>query len=216
MRKLMGLGAALALILALLVGGAVLTKRQTTTPGVMTMLRLSDCSWPCWIGIVPGETTIWVAKGRVIAEFSPLARFQLTSPPSVVWATLDTKPDLGVVYVTVDAQSDNIVDRIMLDFNSVYFRDRATVGDFHQLFGAPSHVALPSAFSTTDSYGLIYGDDQQGMVIFTLWRNAIGWDQKVTTVVFYANGQLPFGPSVDIRPWRGFRPLGLYYSRNTP
>ncbi len=212
MRRLLWLSGVLALALTLSVGVSTLAARRRSMPRLLSRLHLTDCAPPCWIGIVPGETTIQAARSRIITTFGPHVTINLMSPPALLWATLQVRPDLGNINVTLDAQADDIVDTITFDFHSVYVRDRATLGDFHQVFGPPSRVALPRVILSGDDLGLLYGTDQQGMMIFTPPLDTIRWDQQVTVLVLYGEDLVPIARSTELRLWHGFRPLQKYYT----
>lgn len=45
--------------------GAIFIGRQQPTPDNLALLHLTDCELPCWIGIVPGKTTLAEAEARI-------------------------------------------------------------------------------------------------------------------------------------------------------
>ena len=59
-------------------GAAILIGRQQPLPEHLTMLHLTDCAPPCWIGIVPGVTTLEEAKVKVQAVLGSIANYSLS------------------------------------------------------------------------------------------------------------------------------------------
>jgi hypothetical protein len=70
MLKLVGLSLGLWLALALLSWGFRVAGQGQAAPNSIAQFHLSDCRPPCWIGIIPGQTTIAEAKARIVATFS--------------------------------------------------------------------------------------------------------------------------------------------------
>jgi len=69
MAKLLGLCLSLSMVCALLIGGArIIGQRQPISRGVAEF-HLTECNTPCWIGIIPGQTTISDAKAKIVATF---------------------------------------------------------------------------------------------------------------------------------------------------
>ncbi len=62
MRRLLALLSTLTLIFAFGTVAALLIGRAQPIPPRLAMLHLTDCDLPCWIGIVPGVTTVGDAK----------------------------------------------------------------------------------------------------------------------------------------------------------
>jgi len=126
--------------------------------------------------------------------------------------TLERPDDpLGVISILLDGQSDSVIDTITFNLASVYVRDRATVADFHYLFGAPLRVSLPDVtLYRPHDLALAYGNSQQGVVIFTPPDTRVRWEREVKLIVFYARGQIPLARSGDFYRWRGFRTIRDY------
>src|SRR3954453_17673185 len=77
MAKLLGLSLGMCLLLTLLIGGAGGLGQQQALPSGLAQFHLTDCRPPCWIGIIPGTTTIAAAKARIIATFGGRNGFQI-------------------------------------------------------------------------------------------------------------------------------------------
>src|SRR5258708_35782523 len=70
MRKSLRVVLLLWLVLLLIVGGAVLISRGPAQPDRLARWHLTDCAPPCWIGIVPGETPVSIARQRIASALS--------------------------------------------------------------------------------------------------------------------------------------------------
>jgi hypothetical protein len=52
------------------VAAAMLIGRSQPFPRSVDRLHLLDCPPPCWIGIIPGETTVASAKANIVAAYA--------------------------------------------------------------------------------------------------------------------------------------------------
>lgn len=211
MRRLLSLICLLLAVLVVTVSAARVVGQQRPASPLLATLRLTDCVSPCWIGIVPGKTTIEDARERINTVYGKPGEYTLTfdgaMPSGLIWASLDhARESFGVVWITLDAQSDNVVDVIRFDFNSIYVEKLPTLGEFHQLLGAPSRMVLSAGAigPMNATMAMAYGDDVQGTLIFTMWYPRFHWTQQVRTLILYGAGQLPLARSTELKAWRGF------------
>src|SRR5688572_24925895 len=65
MRRLIFSTTALIVVFSLTAPISILIGRHQPLPERVAMLHLTDCELPCWIGIVPGKTTVGEAVERV-------------------------------------------------------------------------------------------------------------------------------------------------------
>ena len=77
MLKFFGLTLGLWLALALLSWGFRAAGQLQAIPDSISQVHLSDCRPPCWIGIIPGETTVAEAKAKIVATFSRQRNLQI-------------------------------------------------------------------------------------------------------------------------------------------
>ena len=150
MRRMVLLGIVLTLLFGLMAGTVLAMSRQQPAPAALTLLRLSDCESPCWIGIEPGKTTIAVAKKRLIQVFgSPDSGFSLdfgdAINPHILWVNMQRRvhPD-GILQVVMDAHFGTVVQSISFSFESLFIPDQPTIADAFRLFGTPTKIAPPS------------------------------------------------------------------------
>src|SRR5579864_7933293 len=78
MRRVLGFTITGILACFALTGTALIVGRDQPLPERLAMLHLTDCAPPCWIGIVPGVTTIQEARKRVDAIYT----LKYTSSPA--------------------------------------------------------------------------------------------------------------------------------------
>jgi hypothetical protein len=212
MRRRLSLLLVLVAVLVVMAGVARVAGQHRPAPTLMATLRLADCAPPCWIGIVPGQTTIEDARLRMMAVYGGqpdqyILDFDGGMPRGLLWASLDNaRESVGVIWITIDAQSDNVVDVIRFDFNSIYVEKQPTLGELHSLLGVPSRAVFsPGAIGTTSAtMAMAYGDDYQGTLIFTMWYPRFHWTQPVRTLMLYGAGQMPLARSTELKAWRGF------------
>jgi hypothetical protein len=204
-----------AIILAMLIWGAHLVGGQQAVPASIARLHLTDCMPPCWIGIVPGETTIEQAKARMVAIYGEHDGVQIR--------------DAGFAdgYVSSTAMENTIEGDDLYLFvrlnHSTLVDGRNEIVESIDLFGSsdaksdygPTVAEVLGAFGPPD--GAIVNDVMNLGSEITL--KYPGWD-----VIFYAKSnrveltEYPhfyFGsrgaqtPSLNYRRWKGFVTLAL-------
>jgi hypothetical protein len=209
MRRLSTLSLVMCLGLLVALTAAVLAGRQQPLSSQLKMLRLTDCEPPCWIGIVPGQTSIEAARKRIGTVFGQAAFLQTevrasNSPLDMpVWRIAASS---SPIVVRLSAHDGRTVDSIGFSFHN----GQITVADLHRLLGAPSRMVR--WHQNFPYYGLAYGTDTRGLVAFTDISETFHWTQPVRAIVLYANGRLPISPD-DLFPWFGFHSLRNYYAR---
>jgi hypothetical protein len=131
----------------------------TRQPALITELHLKDCVMPCWIGIIPGETTFDEGEALLYNTFgskitklaSPYDRsvyYLLQIDATHFWkisfynaAPTDTKGSIGSVPITdLSLARDNSFSgtpNVTADGGM-----RLTIGDLVSSFGAPTGVGL--------------------------------------------------------------------------
>jgi hypothetical protein len=207
-RKLILASLLLILLWTSATSAAVLNARQQPGSVLLSALQFDRCAPPCWIGIIPGKTTMNEARNRVIGAFGDptsdyLLVFEDNASPHLLWVNLQERQNsFGIAYITLDSGSDNVVDTISISFQSIYVSRRPTIADFHRLLGAPAWIKMPDEMiQRADSFGLIYGSDDGGELL------AVGfpdWTDQPAYVVFFAPDRLPLPLSSQLRQWRGF------------
>lgn len=209
MRKLSILSLLVCLVLLASLTVTILAGRQQPISSQLTTLHLTDCELPCWIGIVPGETTIEAARERIKALFGQAAflhtEVRATSSP-LDMPTWRIAASSSPILVRLGARDGKTVDTIGFSF----YDGQITVADLHGLLGAPSRMVR--WHQNFPYYGMAYGTNTSGLMAFTDITETFYWTQPVKAVVLYANGRLPTPPD-DLFPWLGFHSLRNYFAR---
>ncbi len=209
MRWFTTLSLALIGLCALLTGAVVGANRQATVPVSLQSLRLGDCAAPCWIGIVPGQTTVDAARELVRTAFGrrPVSRTQFPYPSGTVrsidWLLGGSASSTAIKLGVPDGAT---VDTITFDLSNA----NISVADLYSLLGAPSYMAR--WHNNYPYYVLIFGNRERGAVVATGLRERFSWTQQVTSFTLYGRGQSPVPPE-DYEPWCGFLTLKGYYMR---
>src|SRR5258708_19418668 len=63
------------LLVTVATGVALLLGRAQPMPDQLALLHLGDCQLPCWIGIVPGKTTVGEARQRIKNVYGKISSF---------------------------------------------------------------------------------------------------------------------------------------------
>ncbi len=114
MIRLVGWAMGLSLVLAGAIGAARALGRGQPTPPSLVQLRLMACAPPCWVGIIPGQSTIKQAKARLIAAYDGQPNLQIRDSgfadgyvaPNVVENMVETDD----LYLSVRMNFDTLID----------------------------------------------------------------------------------------------------------
>ncbi len=213
MPRLIRAGALAAFLLSLPVSASVVIGRQQPAPSLSRLLRLADCPLPCWIGIVPGKTTVGEARERIRIAYAAMPGASLAFDPvssfSLLWVSLGKRDNgLGSIGIRLDTRGDGVIDTIAFDLSLVGQQGQVTLADLYALYGAPPGVArLDPGVNSPNDLALVYGDEERGAIVFAPPAQAAPWTQHASLLVFYADHAMPLAPSVELRPWRGFSQL---------
>ena len=209
MRKLVLFSLLLSLLFIASLGLLVVANRRQPTGPTLENLHLTDCELPCWIGIVPGQTTIDVARERINALFGQSNALDAEVRVSTSSAEMP-RWRVGVssdkVVIRLNALDGSTVDNVEFSFNGGQF----TVADLFTLMGSPSRMAR--WHQNFPYYVMAYGTNERGLIAFSDLSEAFRWTQPVKVIVLYAHGQLPVPPE-DLFPWFGFHNIHDYYER---
>src|SRR5258706_13524101 len=121
MRTFMVFFAALFFAVSLILGTAVVIGRAQPLPSRLTDLRLTDCTMPCWLGIIPGTTTLDEAAQQLHSAFNDKSPYRVDYDPTsrdglVIYTLFPRSAIPGLVSVTFIAQDRRTVDTILLRF----------------------------------------------------------------------------------------------------
>jgi len=140
----------LFLIVLSIVFITLLVCRRAAPANPLEIYHLYDCQLPCWIGIIPGKTTIGAAKKLIESAYS-VSDFEYS---------LDHNPYWDIDYFTVTRRKDNfsldvsfnndtegasnqteatVVSQIEITIN---LKDQPTLFDWGMEFGQPQALGI--------------------------------------------------------------------------
>jgi hypothetical protein len=197
----------MSLLLAGMIWGAAAAGRGLPLPESVARLRLGDCAPPCWVGIVPGVTTIGEAKGLMVRAFVEGSGRTIRDSGSANRYRNSTTVENTIVGedflliarlktgALVDGRSE-VVESIEL-FQA---EGGPTVGEILGMFGPPDGIEVEAFTTLGYEISLRY----QGLAAtFYTATNRVALDERAHIAL-----ERP-GERAYYRPWRGFRTLGL-------
>ncbi len=199
----------LFLISLLLIAVTLFVGRQQEQPPRLEMLHLHDCQLPCWIGIIPGKTTIGEAKILLTSTF-PAIDYEFTSDHSpyqdTEGHTISRRNDgisLGINFNEWETASKQTKDTIISDITLIWwFVSPLTLGQYSILLGKPQALSVTWGNHHSSPNALYY---RQG-VRLTLNKNDFvidGWDVEVSRISIFSDLKSIY-PSTYAVPWHGW------------
>jgi hypothetical protein len=168
----------LAVVWAMFAGlivGALKLGEALPESTLVRQLRLSDCTLPCWIGIVPGITSTDEALSRVSEIFA--LPYQLPSSNEVTSSVWVEMPTLDAILVHLEFV-EGVNSRILIQGKLYGILDSMPrVGDIISLFGTPSCVNPQSPGFM--GWSLFYDMPDGVTVVGVLGRDSISWTQPI-------------------------------------
>ncbi|HNS38457.1 MAG TPA: hypothetical protein PKM01_11790 [Anaerolineaceae bacterium] len=110
----------------------------------LLIVRDDACEAPCWQGITPGVTTFDEAKILAQNITINISENEVVLPDDVFVVDSSSHPlvvsfDKQSIYVEVEFDDQNIVDRIFFNFDR---KHRPGLGEVIQIFGEPESIGL--------------------------------------------------------------------------
>lgn len=125
---------ALNLVFAVTVVGAKMLGSSQSPPQTVTALRLGECALPCWVGIIPGVTTMEEVPGLVVST-GATGSFRVTGSVSPQGFRIGDyrlpSVEQSSAFISI-AFSDGRVNQVMILTNEI------TLGDLILAYGVPS------------------------------------------------------------------------------
>jgi hypothetical protein len=179
----------------------ILIGRRQPLPERVAMLHLTDCELPCWIGNVPGKTTVGEARDRVRQTYPHLEFTYFTDERGLYVFGMDSERfevQFGVKY---EATSNAVVENIWL-YPKRY--PSVSLGELYSILGPPDMI-----WPAPENQMTAYLSSRKPHVFIGIHRVACGKvtpSQEVHSIPLDArfsfdNLLLSFYP----QPWRGFR-----------
>ncbi len=154
MLRVLGLTLKLWVVLALLAAAAQTAGQLEATPTSLTQIHLTDCAPPCWIGIVPGETTVAEAKAKISAVFGEQPDLHVRSDESNVSYIASNSVEVTVegdafslsirlnLGEWVDGKNEIVQSIGLFETRADLSRAAPTVADILGAMGAPDWVGV--------------------------------------------------------------------------
>ncbi|SRR5258708_6625418 len=227
MRRLILFTLALWVTLVAAVVIAVGVGHQQPASKRLTQLHLNDCELPCWIGIVPGKTTLEDAQKHITGIYG--------QSYDVAYDVFDSQSTYRQVYVNItekgDVKEENTMsfeffvkadDSHIIQFIEFYFPHSSlpTTAEIFGALGSPTQFKLsdiandPRVNADPQILFFNYGGNNYSVLtgISPGLTTSILWN---TPIRFIDISPIPYQPETQcvvnqLRPWRGFRSPQLY------
>ena len=185
-------------------------NRRSTTSDWLTLLHLNDCELPCWIGIIPGETTAYEAEDRIAATYGDTSLYALEMQryfqSSVTHKS--TSYQLSIALFSdngVPSDDTSIVRSIILNpfvkiGESV---SSPTISDVQRVLGDPTMARLASG-ADNFSVALFYGDGRSNVFVSDLECDKVLSNQQVGGIGLYSEIRANIAWLSDPQDWQGF------------
>jgi hypothetical protein len=189
-----------AISLALLIG------RSQPAPESLRRLHLTDCELPCWIGILPGKTTVAEAKEQI------LRTFKNTDAYEVEFHEANSKLTFGITDKSAGRELYRVFGDIT-EFEQSTMVDRLRFGvqgsdgkylSFADLYPAAGNPQYVQEFEDYYSQSLItYYDGRVLVFMYPLRCGAISTRSKLQFVI---SQRVPHTSQRDLNfiRWKGF------------
>jgi hypothetical protein len=215
MRRLLRVVARLCFAQVLLIIVVVMLARAQSAPVGIARLHLDECAPPCWIGIIPGVTSVADAKAMLLDVYfgrehltfkdsgfdsGPMDR---TAVENMIEGTdfyLFVRMNISAL---VDGRSETVQSIALLTSPERQPQHTPTVEDIFSTFGAPQGVVVEALLTRGSEITLKYA----GMdVVFRTVSNHVDFSE---TPHLYIGSGTAADASGEYREWRGLGTLSL-------
>jgi hypothetical protein len=200
--KLISLAVGLWFLALIVITSSTLIGVQQPHSWSIEFFHLDSCKPPCWLGIVPGKTSLDEAKAIVEQAYGNSSDYSLTiiSEPNIVAAKVrEQGTDTELVWIRI-VTTRRAVSSISLQFSEESREDIVlTMGDIHSLFGTPQFFGFRNSYSP-----VVYGCTQ-GAAVFSISGNYPQPNEPLMSLEFYDDKNS--GGSdwlLNAIPWQGF------------
>jgi hypothetical protein len=200
----------LLLICHLLIAITLFFSRQHWPPPQLENLHLNNCQLPCWIGIVPGETTISEAQTLL----------KKTYHPSDYDYAASYNPNQGTDWLRITRRSDSIY--LIVNFNEwaapVQQTEDSIISQIKVMSGPAGHLTLgdwgtwlgkPQALSVTwgnynSQPNALYYAEGVRLTLNNPFNFVVdGWNVPAGTIDIYSDLSSEYPLSYAVR-WQGW------------
>jgi hypothetical protein len=196
---------------------ALLLGRTQPMPDRVALLRLDDCHLPCWIGIVPGKTTVGQARQRIRDVYGKMMGFAVDESEiksCCIKVVENGQSRLLITLNTWGNQPDSTgVQLIYLDVVKQDHESEAnlSIADTIGFLGNPSYFVFSAASGGQFPPTLIYAAAHCELIPYpdaSSYQGEVSPSMQINSLTIY--DQLPVGQDSLFSPqlWRGF---GRFY-----
>lgn len=216
MRLLLGGFAGLCLALTLAVATALTLGRLQAAPLSITRLHLNECQPPCWLGIVPGTTSVADAKAKLLDVYfgnehftfkdsgfdsGPMDRTAVENMIEGADFYLFVRFNISEL---VDGRNEIVQSIALMSAPDTQVLQTPTVADILSAFGAPQAVLIEDLLTRGSEVTLKYA----GMdVVFRTASNRVEFSETPHLLI---GGSTATAATSEYREWRGLDTLTLH------
>ncbi len=184
MRSVIRFTLKLYLAIAVSLVAVVVFGRQQPASDRITALHLTDCTPPCWIGVVPGQTSLREARRRVGEVFGPSGEQfdsptqDLTSLVAIPLPDADNRPRFFLVYLNgVQGITEGITLPAGITNTITSPNAMPSLGEIVSLLGTPSCV-----LATPAGLWNVFYDRPSGVIVIQLRAEIPQWTQPIESL----------------------------------
>lgn len=189
-------------------------SQYTVSSDLIELLRLNNCQLPCWLGIIPGETTLSEARSIIMNQYSDTSYYfvELITESRLIVVHTPSNYNLRIDLYTNENEVAEVP--LVLGFSLQPFLEldrsvrRPTISEIQALLGEPTLVRLANGI---DNYGIamLYYDGLVSVGVEDLECDQVLPNQQVYTI-----GVVAQPPPEEVWPaeaqlWRGY---GICYN----
>ena len=191
----------------ILIGVFLFIGRQQQPPARLAILHLTDCHLPCWIGIVPGRTSLSSALYAINSTYKAYTVDHDPPDSGSVMVNIGSNDHslLSIILSIDDVTPTQTVEQVLLVNTSAL--GQVTFGDIVSLLGVPNQLE-PSPTKSNINPSILYLDNEVRVGFgvtpgFISICGEISMDEEISGIGI---GNLPplrqpFSPK---QSWRGF------------
>lgn len=218
MNHLLRMSTLLCVLLVLAAGFAILIGRRSPPPASITAYHLADCAPPCWIGIVPGQTTLGEVEQRLKAVFN--AQYSFKVEPASQAMLVNPSDSVGTASVYI--QTIQIVrDKTLLTTVGIYntaadiptsdlkLTQLNLIGSLKERLPTPAEIlsvfGRPQCVLINESYIELIYSDPKGLWSFGLSdaRQDFNIAHPFPLIHIWQSGS----GEADCQEWQGFKKM---------
>ncbi len=198
---------------------AIVIGRQHQLSEKLTDLHLNECKLPCWIGIIPGKTTIAEASKYILDTYgSNSSNYAVEFTHDPVWRFMITNKTDGLrIRVSLNELAGQPANAMVNEIYIIFDKNSGydiVYGDLYSVVGYPTDVILSAPDDAP--YPVIRYNDQQVHVSLDVITQKnmcaqLSPERRVDFITIY--NHLPqFGDYAWVSksvPWKGF--MSCYY-----